>query len=95
MHHHKRHINTPSGTRNVPALITAHVHPTPREITDHQYLNNLANSIIHVQIVESLEYSHIIKCDKHKNTWGKSFTNELGRLAQREGDIVKDSDAIF
>ena len=31
---------------------------------------------------ELLEYRHLIKRPKHKKTWGYSFGNEIGRLAQ-------------
>ena len=49
------HKNTPPITKNIlkiiydtvgPELIATHALPTPREMTDHQYLNMLNNSII-------------------------------------------------
>ena len=67
----------------VPALIAYHAQPTPIEILDHQYRNILANSVIYDITGEFIYYRDLIKCDKHKNTWEKSFANMLGRLAQR------------
>ena len=29
-----------------------------------------------------MEYRHLIKSPTHKDTWTRSFANELGRLAQ-------------
>ena len=55
----------------------------------------LLNSIIDDEIGESLEYRHRIKRDKHKNIWVKYFANELGRLAQGVGDILKGTNTIF
>ena len=49
------------------ALIVYHKQQTPEEMTEHQYLNILDNSIINDETGESLEYRHLIKNDKHKN----------------------------
>ena len=63
-------------------------------MTDHQYLNILANSFIDDETRVSLEHRDLIKCDKHKKTWLKSFANDMGRLSQGLGDIVKVADTI-
>ena len=39
-----------------PELIASHIQETPEEMTYHQYLNMLANSIIDDKTGESLEY---------------------------------------
>ena len=76
-------------------LISAHAQPTPREITDHQYLNIMDNSIIYYETGELPEYRNLIKRDKQKNTWVKYFANALVRLAQGVGDRVKVTDTII
>mmetsp|Transcript_1178 Transcript_1178/g.1097 ORF Transcript_1178/g.1097 Transcript_1178/m.1097 type:complete len:81 (+) Transcript_1178:552-794(+) len=38
----------------------------------------MANSIVDPQTGNSLEYRHIIKNDKTRDIWNKSFANELG-----------------
>ena len=53
------------------------------------------NSIIVNETGDSLEYRHPIKRDKHKWEWMKYFANELGRLEQEVGDIVKGTKIIF
>ena len=55
-----------------PALIATHAQPTRREMKDHQYLNMLNSSISADKKIVSLEYRHLLKRDKHKNTWVKS-----------------------
>ena len=40
---------------------------------DHQYLNIITKSIIDNETGESIEYSHIMKRDKHKNKWVEYF----------------------
>ena len=64
-------------------------------MTYHQYLNILANLIIDEETGDSLEYRHLIKCDKYKNTRVQYFADELGRLAQGVVDRVKGTRNIF
>ena len=52
-----------------PALISYHDQKTPDDITDNQDINILEKSIIDDEIGDSLEYRHLIRRDKHKNTW--------------------------
>ena len=78
-----------------PALIAYQIKKTPEDMTDHQYLNILSNSIIDYETWESLEYIRLIKRDKHKNKWVKYFSNELVRLSQGIGDIVKGAYVII
>ena len=47
-------------------LLSAHAQKTPEDMTTHQYLNILANSIIYDETGGSFEYRHITKRDKHK-----------------------------
>ena len=42
-----------------------------------------------------MEYSYIVKDYQHKKFWKYSFGNELGRLAQRVGKIVKLMDTLL
>ena len=78
-----------------PEIISSHFHKTPEDTIYHQYINIMSKSIIDDETGESLEYRHLIKHDKHKNKWVKYFSNELGRLTQGLGDIVKCSNTIF
>jgi hypothetical protein len=48
-----------------------------------QYLPKyFANAIVDPDTGQSLEYRHLIKYEKMKLKWTRSFANELGRLAQ-------------
>ena len=47
-----------------------------------------ARAIIDDETRKSLEFRHLIKIDKYRDIWMKSFANELGRLAQGICDIT-------
>ena len=46
-----------------------------------------AHAIIDEETGKSLEFRHLIKLEKYRDIWMKSFANELGRLAQGIRDI--------
>ena len=48
---------------------------------------NYAHAILDEETGKALEFRHLIKLDKYRNVWMKSFANELGRLAQGIRDI--------
>ena len=48
---------------------------------------NFAHAIIDEETGKSLEFRHLIKLDKYRDIWMKSFANELCRLAQGIRDI--------
>eukprot|EP00957_Ditylum_brightwellii_P031602 2396688-Ditylum_brightwellii.AAC.1 len=58
-------------------------------------MQHLANPIIDDNTGLELEYQHLIKQDKHREVWTKSFVNELGRLAQGVHNKVKGTDTMF
>ena len=58
-------------------------------------MQHLANPIIDDNTGQELEYRHLIKQDKYKEVWKKSFANELGRLAQGVHNEVKGTDTMF
>ena len=45
-------------------------------------------AIIDNEAGKSLEFRHLIKMDKYRNIWVKSFANELGRLPQGIRDVT-------
>ena len=56
-----------------PALISDHARKIPEDMIDHQYINILENLIIDNETGGLLEYRHLVKRNKHKNTWLKIF----------------------
>ena len=48
---------------------------------------NFACAILDDETGQSLEFRHLIKLEKYRDVWMKSFDNELGRLAQGIRDI--------
>lgn len=44
---------------------------------------------------KSLEYRHLIKMEKHKSVWEKSFTKELDQFAQGKCGFDKTNTVFF
>eukprot|EP00956_Cyclotella_meneghiniana_P027262 scaffold60751_cov36-Cyclotella_meneghiniana.AAC.6 len=44
---------------------------------------------------EMLEYRHLIKRPKYRDTWSKAFGKEIGRLAQGQKGVVEGTNALF
>jgi hypothetical protein len=63
--------------------------------TNQSSQQNWAHAVIDPDTGASLEYCHLIKSDKHRDTWLKSFANELGRLAQGIKGRVKSTSTIL
>ena len=78
-----------------PELIASHTQKTSEVTIYHQYLNFLSKSIIHDETGKSLEYRHIIKQNKYKETWVKYFPHALGCLTKRVGYGVYGNGTIF
>ena len=54
-----------------------------------------SNAIIDPISGASMEYMHLVKIPNHTIPWTTSFTNQLGRLAQVVGDIIKSTNTIY
>ena len=48
-----------------------------------------------VETGDMLEYRHLLKNPKYRETWSKAFGKEIGRLAQGQKGIVEGTDALF
>ena len=59
------------------------------------YNDLFAGAIIDSKTGESLEYRDLIKRDKYREMYEKSFANELGRLAQGIRDIPGTNTIVF
>jgi hypothetical protein len=80
------------------SIIGADNIPPPRQCNLHSHTRYIIQSAIHDGLVnpqdhiafavvdeetgQALEYKDLIKIDKHKEVWSKSYANELGRLTQ-------------
>jgi hypothetical protein len=54
-----------------------------------------AKAINHPDTGASMEYQHLIESPKYKKAWTKSFSSELGRLAQGIADREKGTNRTF
>lgn len=58
-------------------------------------INHTCNSIIEQHTGRVLEYKDLMKDKSSKEIWQKSFSNELGRLAQGIGKIISGTNTII
>ena len=60
-----------------------------------QVLCEIAGAVMDDETGELLEYRQLIKHHKFKQTWGKAFGNEIGRLAQGMPGRVEGTNTFF
>lgn len=60
-----------------------------------QFLCEFANAVMDEDTGEMLEYRHLIKRPKYRDTWSKAFGKEIGRLAQGQKGVVEGTNALF
>jgi len=60
-----------------------------------QFLCDYASAVLDDETGEMMEYRHLIKNPKYREAWGKSFGNEIGRLAQGMPGRVTGTETIF
>ena len=65
------------------------------QMDEWAYGDLFAGAIIDSDTGKSLEYRDLIKHDKYRDIWEKSYANELGRLAQGIRDIPGTNTIIF
>eukprot|EP00804_Cyclotella_cryptica_P026161 CCRYP_013042-RA/>CCRYP_013042-RA protein AED:0.34 eAED:0.28 QI:0/0/0/1/0/0/5/0/633 len=57
--------------------------------------DHIAFAVVDEEIGQALEYGDLIKMDKHKEIWSKSYANELGRLTQGIRDLPGTNMMLF
>lgn len=60
-----------------------------------QVLCDIAGAVMDDETGEMLEYRHLLKRPKYKDTWSKAFGNEIGRLAQGMPGRVEGTNTFF
>ena len=58
-------------------------------------LCKIAGAVLDASTVELLEYRHLRINPQYRQFWGKSFGNEIGRLAQGMPNRVDGTDTMF
>ena len=76
-------------------VLVATVHITPYNNNPNRLLCEYAKSILDEKIGELLEYKHLIKHPKYKETLSHSYRNEIGRLVQGMLGRANDTDTMF
>eukprot|EP00956_Cyclotella_meneghiniana_P036712 scaffold129408_cov92-Cyclotella_meneghiniana.AAC.1 len=60
-----------------------------------EFLCEFANAVMDEDTGEMLEYRHLVKRPKYRDTWSKAFGKEIGRLAQGQKGVVEGTNALF
>ena len=55
----------------------------------------MINAVLDKDTGELMEYRHLMKSPKYRQLYGKSYTKELGRLAQGMPGQIEDTNNIF
>ena len=59
---------------------------TPRQLASQKFpmklLCEIAGAVLDGETREMMEYRHLRSSPRYREVWGKSFRNEIGRLAQ-------------
>jgi hypothetical protein len=70
----------------------------PRKLAQRKFLSQLllemVNAVMDLETGDMMEYRHLLKNPKYRDTWSKAFGKEIGRLAQGQEGIVEGTDAL-
>ncbi len=68
---------------------------TPANIARRLFSIEILNAVLDKDTGELLKMRHLLKNPKYKDVWGKSYTTELGRLAQGIPGVSKGTNTIL
>jgi hypothetical protein len=72
---------------------------TPKQLAGRrfpmQFLCEVAGAVMDEETGDMLEYRHLMKIPKYRDTWSKAFGKEIGRLAQGQKGVVEGTNSIF
>jgi hypothetical protein len=60
-----------------------------------EFLCEFAGAVMDDQTGDMLEYRHLVKNPRYRDTWSKAFGKEIGRLAQGQKGVVDGTDTLF
>ena len=86
---------TPTALNHLSPIRQLHYAQTLGASSDIATIHHFANAIIDPLTGASMEYLHLIKSPTHKETWTRSFANELGCMAQGVAQREKGTVTIF
>ena len=66
-----------------------------RALLNRRFPLEMLNAVLNEETGEIMEYQQIMKSPKYRNLYKKSYSKELGRLAQGIPDVVKVTNTIF
>jgi len=70
-------------------------HITARNASCRKFPRNMLNAVLDMTTGKLMEMRHFLVNPKYKELWGKSYTKELGRLAQGAPGVTGTDTIIF
>ena len=67
----------------------------PASLAGRRFPLEMINAVLNKEIGEIVEYRQMMKSPKYRNLYKKSYSKELGRLAQGIPDVVKVTNTIL
>jgi hypothetical protein len=59
-----------------------------------QFFQDMIGAVMDSDTGDMLEYRHLLKNPKYRETWSKAFGKEIGRLAQGQEGVFEGTDAL-
>jgi hypothetical protein len=94
----KRVYGTPLTDAILTVMELSGITACPRRLSQQKFssqvLLEMMNAVMDVEAGDMMEYRHLLKNPKYRDTWSKAFGKEIGRLAQGQDGVVEGTDAI-
>jgi hypothetical protein len=94
----KRTYGTPLTDAMLTVMELAGISACPRKLAQRKFssqvLLEMVNAVMDLETGDMMEYRHLLKNPKYRDTWSKAFGKEIGRLAQGQEGIVEGTNAL-
>ena len=68
---------------------------SPKSLSSRRFPVEMINSVLNEEMGELMEYWQVMKCPKYQKLYAKSYSKELGRIAQGIPVVVNSTNTIF
>ena len=68
---------------------------SPRIIASRRFPVDMLNAVLNKEMGELMEYRQVMKCPKYRKLYAKSYSKELGQLAQGIPGVVNGTNTIL
>ena len=68
---------------------------SPRIIASRRFPVDMLNAVLNKEMGDLIQYRQVMKCPKYQNIYAKSYSKELGQLAQGIPGVINGTNTIF